>query len=75
MLQYVYDYIRSSNILDDIDDIDFSDRAFAYDYNEVQELFFDESENNYVILAGKTGLRKKDMIGRIFRDLQMMLRS
>lgn len=71
MLQYVYDYIRSSNILDDIDDIDFSDRAFAYDYNEVQELFFDESENNYVILAGKTGLRKKDMIGRIFRDLQL----
>ncbi|KQM09841.1 hypothetical protein AOA81_06255 [Methanomassiliicoccales archaeon RumEn M2] len=71
MRQYIYDYIRSLNIIDEIDDIDFSDRAFAYDYNEVQELFFNESVNNYVILAGKTGLRKKDMIGRIFKDLQL----
>ncbi len=67
--QFVYDYIRSLDIIGESDDIDFSDRAFAYDYNEVQELFFDEEENNYVILAGKTGLRKKDMIGRIFKDL------
>lgn len=69
MRQYVYDYIRNTNILDDADDIDFSDKAFAYDYNEIQELFFDERENNFVILAGKTGLRKKDMVGRIFNDL------
>ena len=71
MQQYVYDYIRSLNVIDEIDDIDFSDRAFAYDYNEVQELFFDENQNNYVVLAGKTGLRKKDMIGRIYRDLEL----
>ena len=69
--QYVYDYIRSLGVIEELDDIDFSDKAFAYDYNEVQELFFDEEENNYVLLAGKTGLRKKDMIGRIFKDLQL----
>ncbi len=69
--QYVYDYIRSLDIIEELDDIDFSDKAFAYDYNEVQELFFDEVENNYVLLVGRTGLRKKDMIGRIFKDLQL----
>lgn len=65
------DYIRKLDILDEGLDIDFSDLAFAYDYNEVQELYFDIEKNNYVFLAGETGLRKKDMLARICKDLTM----
>ena len=65
------DYIRKLDILDEGLDIDFSDLAFAYDYNEVQELYFDIEKNNYVFLAGDTGLRKKDMLARICKDLTM----
>ena len=63
------DYVKKLNILDEDLNIDFSDLSFAYDYNEVQELFFDEKKNNYVFLVGETGLRKKDMLGRICQDL------
>ncbi len=69
MLQKFIDYIKELNILNDDIDIDFSDLAFAYDYNEVQELFFDETKNNYVFITGETGLRKKDMLARICKDL------
>ena len=69
MLQKFIDYIKELNILNENADIDFSDLAFAYDYNEVQELFFDETKNNYVFIAGETGLRKKDMLARICKDL------
>lgn len=62
-------YIMNHDVFEDASDTDFSDPAFAYDYNEVQELYFDESQNNYVFLTGETGLRKKDMLGRICRDL------
>ena len=65
------DYIRKLDILDEGLDIDFFDLAFAYDYNEVQELYFDIEKNNYVFLAGETGLRKKDMLARICKDLTM----
>lgn len=69
MEQKFLDYIRKSDILGEQLNIDFSDLAFAYDYNEVQELYFDKTQNNYVFLAGETGLRKKDMLGRICQDL------
>lgn len=69
MLQKFIDYIKELNILNEDIDIDFSDLAFAYDYNEVQELFFDEINNNYVFITGETGLRKKDMLARICKDL------
>lgn len=63
------DYIKRADILNENLNIDFSDKSFAYDYNEVQECFFDCEENNYVILAGETGLRKKEMLARICQDL------
>ncbi len=69
MLQKFVDYIKELNISNEAIDIDFSDLAFAYDYNEVQELFFDETKNNYVFITGETGLRKKDMLARICKDL------
>ena len=69
MLQKFIDYIKELNILNNEVDIDFSDLSFAYDYNEVQELFFDESRNNYAFIVGETGLRKKDMLARICKDL------
>lgn len=69
MLQKFIDYIKELNILSEDLDIDFSDLSFAYDYNEVQELFFDDTKNNYVFITGETGLRKKDMIARICQDL------
>ena len=71
MLQTFIDYIKDSSILSGESDIDFSDAAFAYDYNEVQELFFNETMNNYVFIVGETGLRKKDMLARICKDLLM----
>ncbi len=69
MEQRFIDYIRRLDILDEGLDTDFSDLAFAYDYNEVQELYFDELKNNFVFLAGESGLRKKDMLARICKDL------
>lgn len=63
------DYLKKLDILGEGLNIDFSDLAFAYDYNEVQELYFDETKNNYVFLAGETGLKKKEMLGRICHDL------
>ncbi len=69
MLQKFIDYVKEMNILNEDIDIDFSDLAFAYDYNEVQELFFDEVNNNFVFIVGETGLRKKDMLARICKDL------
>lgn len=69
MLQKFIDYIKELNILNEDIDIDFSDLAFAYDYNEVQELFFDETKNNFVFITGETGLCKKDMLARICKDL------
>ena len=42
MEQKFVDYIRHLDILEEHPDTDFSDPAFAYDYNEVQEL-----ENQY----------------------------
>lgn len=71
MLQKFIDYIKELNILNDEVDIDFSDLSFAYDYNEVQELFFDDSKNNYAFIVGETGLRKKDMLARICKDLSL----
>ncbi len=71
MLQKFIDYIKKSNISYESVDIDSSDLAFAYDYNEVQELFFDETKNNYVFITGETGLRKKDMLARICKDLSL----
>ena len=65
------DYIKKLNILDEGLDIDFSDSSFAYDYNEVQELFFDEKQNYFVFLVGETGLKKKEMLGRICQDIVM----
>lgn len=62
-------YLQRLDILDERLDDDFSDLAFAYDYNEVQELFFNAGQNDFVILAGASGLRKKDMLSRICRDL------
>ena len=62
MEQKFIDYIRYLDILEEHPDTDFSDPAFAYDYNEVQELYFDEKKNNSVFLAGESGLRKKDML-------------
>lgn len=62
MEQKFVDYIRRLDILKEETDTDFSDLSFAYDYNEVQELYFDETKNNYVFLAGESGLRKKDML-------------
>ena len=62
-------YIMNHDVFEDASDTDFSDPAFAYDYNEVQELYFDGTQNNYVFLTGETGLRKTDMLGRICRDL------
>lgn len=49
--------------------LDPDDRNASYDYNEVQEVFFDPCENYYVILAGKTGLGKKDMVLRVRDEL------
>ena len=69
MEQKFVDYIRRLDILKEETDTDFSDLSFAYDYNEVQELYFDETKNNYVFLAGESGLRKKDMLARICKDL------
>ena len=71
MEQKFFDYIRHLDILEEHPDTDFSDPAFAYDYNEVQELYFDEKKNNSVFLAGESGLRKKDMLARICKDLLM----
>lgn len=71
MKQQFIDYIRQLDILDEGLDTDFSDPAFAYDYNEVQELYFDETKNNFVFLVGECGLRKKDMLARICKDLCM----
>lgn len=59
MEQKFIDYFRQLDILDEGLNTDFSDLAFAYDYNEVQELYFDETKNNFVFLAGESGLRKK----------------
>lgn len=64
-----WDYIKNMPYLNKAVDVDFTDRAFAYDYNEVQESFFDPNTNYYVILAGETGLRKRDMLGRICQDI------
>lgn len=64
-----WDYIKNTPYLNKAVDVDFTDRAFAYDYNEVQESFFDPNANYYVILAGETGLRKRDMLGRICQDI------
>ena len=69
MEQKFVDYIKRLDILKEDTDTDFSDLSFAYDYNEVQELYFDETRNNYVFLAGESGLRKKDMLARICKDL------
>lgn len=69
MKQQFIDYIRRLDIFCEEIDADFSDPAFAYDYNEVQELYFDETQNNFVFLAGECGLRKKDMLARICKDL------
>ena len=69
MKQQFIDYIKRLDIFCEGPDADFSDPAFAYDYNEVQELYFDETENNFVFLAGECGLRKKDMLARICKDL------
>ena len=69
MKQQFIDYIRRLDIFCEKIDADFSDPAFAYDYNEVQELYFDETQNNFVFLAGECGLRKKDMLARICKDL------
>lgn len=71
MEQKFIDYFRQLDILDEGLNTDFSDLAFAYDYNEVQELYFDETKNNFVFLAGESGLRKKDMLARICKDLLM----
>lgn len=71
MLQKFIDYIKELNILHETVDIDFSDLAFAYDYNEVQEIFFDKTKNNFVFIVGETGLRKKDMLARICKDLSL----
>ena len=46
MEQKFVDYIRRLDILKEETDTDFSDLSFAYDYNEVQELYFDETKNN-----------------------------
>lgn len=59
MKQQFIDYIRRLDIFCEKIDADFSDPAFAYDYNEVQELYFDETQNNFVFLAGECGLRKR----------------
>ena len=53
MKQQFIDYIRRLDIFCEEIDADFSDPAFAYDYNEVQELYFDETQNNFVFLAGE----------------------
>ncbi len=71
MLQKIADYIRERSILTETLDDDFSDPAFAYDYNEVQECFFDGQDNDYVFIVGETGLRKKEMLSRICRDLHL----
>ena len=52
MKQQFIDYIKRLDIFCEGPDADFSDPAFAYDYNEVQELYFDETENNFVFLSG-----------------------
>ncbi len=69
MKEKFINYIINHDVFEDAPDTDFSDPAFAYDYNEVQELYFDNAQNNYVFLVGETGLRKTDMLGRICRDL------
>ncbi len=67
----IEDYFSGYRFKDDSIDIDFSDLAFSYDYNEVQELYFDQDVNNVILLAGKTGLRKKDMLARVCQDLEL----
>ena len=69
MEELFWNYTKRLDILDEHLDDDFSDLAFAYDYNEVQELFFAAERNDFVILAGRSGLRKKDMLARVCHDL------
>jgi hypothetical protein len=47
----------------------FSDPNLLYDYNEVQELFWDETINNFVYLVGKTGLNKTAMLKQMVINL------
>ena len=42
MEQKFIDYFRQLDILDEGLNTDFSDLAFAYDYNEVQELYISQ---------------------------------
>jgi hypothetical protein len=47
----------------------FNNKNFLYDYNEVQELYFDRAHNYFVCLAGITGLNKTKLLKKIISDL------
>jgi hypothetical protein len=47
----------------------FDNKNFLYDYNEVQELYFDAVHNHYVYLTGVTGLNKTRLLQKVVSDL------
>lgn len=64
----MYDYIKELKIAEYFSTKNYDNSNFAYDYNEVQELFYNQ-KNNFVFLVGNTGLGKSNMLGLLIKDI------
>jgi acetyltransferase-like isoleucine patch superfamily enzyme len=68
MENFISDFMRRFDFARQTES-DFTDPNLLYDYNEVQELFLDETVNNYVYLAGRSGLHKTAMLKQMAVNL------
>lgn len=66
--EFIYSILQNTD-LKEIEDEEFNNKNFLYDYNEVQELYFDNVRNHFVYLTGITGLNKTKLLCRIIHDL------
>jgi hypothetical protein len=62
------EYISGINLLEYFEEIKDQDSVFAYDFNEVQDLFYAPT-NDCVFLVGNTGLGKKQLMGHLIKSL------
>ncbi|MDR2090175.1 MAG: leucine-rich repeat protein [Clostridiales bacterium] len=66
--EFIYDILYNHDA-QEAADAAFDNKNFLYDYNEVQELYFDNTNNYFVYLAGVSGLNKEKLLCKIVRDL------